>query len=1254
MDNPTQQEYDQYLWNKVWESISAVCKGNNWTKNAIVAELSKQTKIGISVLWRRMRKTAGDMSEMTRNRLLSYLECDFEELKKRHAEEKKRGANIASWTKELANSESLSRAFHALKALPIFGTSEAALNHSQSISFMKLLSGLISTYQEERLFSSIYLTADKDGKFGQLPMKDYFIQLSYVTQLEMTTRRSLIRSEIETGKFKLQRSIEKTLNLTKDYIINFSLRDVKNLVILGNPGVGKSTFSRWLCHMWSSAPSMMENTVPVYIELKALEFENETENPIVYYISKNYLAGESISFDALHGLLHKTSSVLCLILDGYDELPEKNKLKLSLRIREISSNAMYILTSRPYGVLNTYGLLRNQTIQLDGFDMSNINNYIDAFLNKDRVNKLKTKSELLRIIRINPTLADFAHNPLMLSFIVFIYLVDDRVEQTLKKIQTRYDLQEIVIDWMHTHNKQKIVASQDEELFSRAAKIAYAMEMDKVPERCDYVEKKIEDALYIPLSQLGIAQYHSSSYKRYHFSFNSITFQEFFAAMHIGNSITSEAYSYLLQDSYFWNLTCMVIGKLNKEENHAILNSILAACKSEIIKNQTYYSYYTYLLLISECSNRFLIENIQPEMLKDIYVAYKQNIYDDRISYSVSEFIQRFYWKISPIHKILFKNIIVDDLAQAAKHVIDKSKELDPHRYLQFIIRDLQLADDIEFAEKCCEILKKFLTNVANRKDKFSNVYDSFANLLLADHLLPILTFPKKPESFYKKLEMQVKAIDAVLCPHHLFYHAVIETRFADISDTITTLEKNILLFNKNSINKDSIVADIATCVFVLGQRNKEICKASNAKKCTPLLQDAAALVLQYIKASSQLNENKLVAGRYTFWYYMAFIDQLAQLTAIGLLEASDTVDNFTLGLDILSEPISSDIIIAIDGQLNVNFEKLLSDDSNLDIAIRLKYIFVSLMLVPKLKNKVAIYRTRIFTLINTYIERHTKEYDFGLNNKVVGSKQDPIEVIDPFVQILNSNPQSETEIIYESDKRFFVTQLLNNDRGDLRYFKMVLSDILDGNFILYDEDIWKFVMTYLDVTDTELIKCGLKIFENPSIYAYEHNIIHIRKLLEFIIDLESQHYFRRLLKEIAEYLIVIVAQTLLMIKNSTTIDDQEKTEIQIMTGKILKHPIVTRQSKDDYVNTLIAFMLQYYFTSEDKYLKGVKYMADSDQNGRLVEVLYGAFDFVKDAQLLRKFGGTSLLSEAHKYHDKMKVYYFPFEKKKFELLCRS
>jgi len=1142
----------------------------------------------------------------------------------------------------IKNDDFLNSIYHSLSA-PLFheiaSSSQEAINSYEAGLFFRFIKSLYNTYAREQLFTSLIMVADQGSIMGRLLMKDYFIQISYVTQTEIKTKESIIRNETELNTIKIRRSIESNQQLTKDYIINFSLKNLKNLLVLGNPGVGKSTFGRWLCHMWSQNPMVVDNIIPVYIQLKGLEF-GINENSITNYIYRNYLINDKSEQKDLHGLLRKIPSFVCFILDGYDELSEDQKEKLYNHLQEISSNCKYILTSRPYGILKTYGLKWDQLIQLDGFDISNMHNYIDVFLLKNDVPN-KTKEELLDIINLNPTLTDFAHNPLMLSFIVYIYLSDHNAIDTFKNIQTRFDLQQVVISWMLTHNKSKISTTLDNKLIESAAIMACAMELDKTPEKKGHQHDEEVTSVLLPLSQLGIGQYVGNDMGLYKFYFNSITFQEYFASIEVAKRISSHGMEYILQDSYFWNLTAMIIGQLNSASTSVIMDRLLDTCEEELAEGEKDYSYYKYVLLLSECRRDYLNSKLTDKALQTINKAFAQNNKNAKLKYAVAECVQRIYNKANIDNQRAFKEILLKNLEMSWANPSDKLLKYDAScKHLPTLVKYLDLNLDYGFIKKCVELLITALSDLKEGVADFSAAWD------LPDFVLAIIQ--NNDEDFFQIGKPYLETIIPYLPTYFINCRGKIQLHYVDAKMALSTLVRNIRLYKKGIEiqEKERLIGEIAVYMFILGKKSIELTLQVDVSKCQLALSNGAKIIHEYLK---NRNEDD---------YSIGYIDgprPIAQLTSEGLFESKEYENNYPEAIAILAaiddEYLFFDQIIQL--SLHNYFEAIINKALSVPSDDQIQEICTMIYCIPALKNKIAFHRDKIFDLINAYID----------NNRVVFQDVNAESKIDYFLRLL----AREEDAINESDRRFFIEKMIKNDKGKLPYFKIIFfPKVIAKYMVIYHPLHWDFILSYLDENSESSIKTALIMYSNASIYLYATNLPNIQKLLSFLQRLQTKTFYDTFIIAQAEHILTIISQVLMMLKQTNIISYQVRNQLTFLAGELLIQDQIKGELKDNLGKYRVlaagyaAYILQYYFSNDSAFNLNINYWIELQKNNQrkmLVEYLYSAFVRhgtlpEKEVDKIKEVTGPEFIAELYNYHEQMKVFHFPFLKEQFISLC--
>jgi hypothetical protein len=243
-----------------------------------------------------------------------------------------------------------------------------------------------------------------------------------------------------------------------------ALRDSRSAVVIGGPGVGKSTLSRYLARVCALGADEMETRLgwgeeltPVLLPL-ALFAEARRERPFLSlrgFLDERLVerGGEALRAAVADAFADGTMMIL---LDGVDEVPDTRDRGLLVQAVEEfiadHDSSRVLVTSRPYGYVRLRGDLPHYT--LPNFSHDQVEEFIRkwqwAYERKQhpRVpDEAKAEAEaeaLLAEIRRNPRVEEIAANPLMLVIVSLIRyerarLPDERVQLYHKAVNTLMD-----------------------------------------------------------------------------------------------------------------------------------------------------------------------------------------------------------------------------------------------------------------------------------------------------------------------------------------------------------------------------------------------------------------------------------------------------------------------------------------------------------------------------------------------------------------------------------------------------------------------------------------------------------------------------------------------------------------------------------------------------------------------------------------------------------------------------------------------
>lgn len=234
-----------------------------------------------------------------------------------------------------------------------------------------------------------------------------------------------VEEENEEEENKLEQEanyeiIQQEENAEEDNIETISsvMEREKQLIILGNPGTGKSTI---LVHealkMANAYLQGMSNNIPVFVSLKHLMSIGDLEENL--QIVKNICAENPIQAE-------RTST---LFLDGLNELNHQIYQQAINSIKQFLTDypeVKVVITSRKYGYKNQLGIPQ---YEVQVFDEEDISNYI-----KKRTGNIQMLIEL----RKNEMLLSLCSTPLIIKMVVDTWLATGHLPLKLSSLYREF------------------------------------------------------------------------------------------------------------------------------------------------------------------------------------------------------------------------------------------------------------------------------------------------------------------------------------------------------------------------------------------------------------------------------------------------------------------------------------------------------------------------------------------------------------------------------------------------------------------------------------------------------------------------------------------------------------------------------------------------------------------------------------------------------------------------------------------------
>lgn len=332
------------------------------------------------------------------------------------------------------------------------------------------------------------------------------------------------------------------------------IKKYANLIILGKPGAGKTTFLRHSA-IECILGEFLNKLVPIFVTLKDLASAANQVTLLEYVNQQTAECG--VTSAQIAGLLNQGR--VLFLLDGLDEVQEKDSLKIFKEIRELSnqfSNNHFVITCRI--AAKEYTLEKFTEVEVADFDESQIQTFvIKWFKAKDS----DLDQQFLQRLKENKPILELASNPLLLTLLCLEFedagdFPNDRAElykratnTLLRKWDAKRGIQrDIVYHQLSVQRKENLLSHIALTTFEKGD---YFFKQRQVEQYiADYIQNLSEVETDQETLQLdseavlkSIEAQHGLLVERARgiYSFSHLTFQEYFTARSIFNSANPRA-----------------------------------------------------------------------------------------------------------------------------------------------------------------------------------------------------------------------------------------------------------------------------------------------------------------------------------------------------------------------------------------------------------------------------------------------------------------------------------------------------------------------------------------------------------------------------------------------------------------------------------------------------------------------------------------------------------------------------------------
>ena len=469
-----------------------------------------------------------------------------------------------------------------------------------------------------------------DGKWPNIQI-DRYIELSVAKDCQFSGENAVqfSLSSVKKGIDELV-SRKETIGISGIACLHANGTPRKGVLIIGAPGIGKTSLVRWLCLGWAQGKLLQHYEVVILLQLRDRCLI--TAKSIGEIIDPDDPTNGMAIFQEMK---RKRGERILIIFDGYDEAPAELKDSVVQRLLEGRTLplATVLITSRPTA---TYELVRDsrfeQKLEVLGFTKRNILQYAKEYFLKEK--KPEGTRQFRMYLKSRPHIFAMMYNSLHCAIVTEAYsfnLAHGRPIHTMTDLYTNLTLSLLSRYSSVRYTSYDELSDSVADKFWRLAKLAYD---------CYYKEELVFSDIPEDLIGLGFFQSFPRMYSHKDasscHSFLHLTVQEYLTALHASkcnstqNQITTIHNNNCLDSNtylFFAGLTAQSLSHVTVErivpflfeiQSPDKINSVLSSSDRTLSGriDDPFCSYSVgYVLAVTHCKWRVLILNMTSDIV---------------------------------------------------------------------------------------------------------------------------------------------------------------------------------------------------------------------------------------------------------------------------------------------------------------------------------------------------------------------------------------------------------------------------------------------------------------------------------------------------------------------------------------------------------------------------------------------------------------------------------------------------------------
>ncbi len=222
-----------------------------------------------------------------------------------------------------------------------------------------------------------------------------------------------------------------------------SKKPVKKIIVEGNAGIGKTTLCTMLAEGWAEGKILTQFDCVLFLPLRENRVSSATSLAELF---KLLHSSKNIRTSVIEELEEREGEGVLIIADGWDELSEENRSKLSFLYNLLFGDALpfasVLLTSRPSASAPLHNLPSvDRLVEVVGFSEENIKQYIESEFEQFP----EKASSLIEQLENNPVIQSVCSVPLNCAIVCNLWhTLDQELPRTLTELYTQIVLNVIL------------------------------------------------------------------------------------------------------------------------------------------------------------------------------------------------------------------------------------------------------------------------------------------------------------------------------------------------------------------------------------------------------------------------------------------------------------------------------------------------------------------------------------------------------------------------------------------------------------------------------------------------------------------------------------------------------------------------------------------------------------------------------------------------------------------------------------------